>query len=308
MKLNSMSQMTATGLITLLIAVTLIPIQAAYADGVMYYVASADYPPVITLTGSATVTLEPGTAYTDAGATATDEEDGVITGRIAVTGSVNTSVLGTYTITYNVTDSAGNAAEAVTRTVRIVDTKAPTISLSGAASVRVEAGAAFSDPGATATDAFEGNISGRIAVTGAVNTAALGVYTLTYNVSDTSGNAAPAVSRTVQVSDTTAPVLVLNGSTPVTIQAGAAYTDAGATATDSFEGNISARITASGTVNTAAAGTYTRTYAVADSSGNAAAPVSRTIIVTVPAKPTITLNGSSTVTVETGTTYTVPAT
>jgi hypothetical protein len=57
--------------------------------------------------------------YSDAGATATDQEDGDLTSRIVVANPVNTTVLGTYTITYTVSDLSGNAAKPVTRTVNV---------------------------------------------------------------------------------------------------------------------------------------------------------------------------------------------
>ena len=71
--------------------------------------------PVITLTGNATVTIELGAIYTDAGATATD-----LSGDITVTtsGTVDTSTVGTYTITYSATDASGNVGTA-TRTVTV---------------------------------------------------------------------------------------------------------------------------------------------------------------------------------------------
>jgi hypothetical protein len=72
---------------------------------------------VITLKGEASITLEVGDSFTDPGATATDAVDGNLTDSITVTGSVNTAVVGEYTLTYNVTDAAGNAATKVTRTV-----------------------------------------------------------------------------------------------------------------------------------------------------------------------------------------------
>ncbi|MBN2867286.1 MAG: DUF5011 domain-containing protein, partial [Flavobacteriaceae bacterium] len=74
-------------------------------------------PPVITLTGASTINLEVGDTYTELGATATDNEDGDITSSIVITGTVNTNAAGTYTRFYNVSDSAGNAATQVTRTV-----------------------------------------------------------------------------------------------------------------------------------------------------------------------------------------------
>ncbi len=80
--------------------------------------------PLITLTGDASVTLEAGSVYTDAGATALDNFDGDSTSKIVTVNPVNTSVLGTYTITYNVSDTGGNVATEVKRTVMVVDTSA----------------------------------------------------------------------------------------------------------------------------------------------------------------------------------------
>lgn len=72
--------------------------------------------PVITLNGAASISLKVGETYTELGAKATDNVDGDITAKIITTGTVNTSVAGTYTITYTVSDAAGNVATA-TRTV-----------------------------------------------------------------------------------------------------------------------------------------------------------------------------------------------
>lgn len=74
-------------------------------------------PPVITLIGEEVVNLYLGDSYTDAGATALDDVDGDITAKIVVVNPVDTSRVGTYVITYNVSDTAGNAAEEVIRTV-----------------------------------------------------------------------------------------------------------------------------------------------------------------------------------------------
>lgn len=78
-------------------------------------------PPVITLNGNAMITVNQGATFTDPGATATDNTDGDISGNIVVGGdTVNTANLGTYRITYNVMDAAGNAATEVTRTVEVI--------------------------------------------------------------------------------------------------------------------------------------------------------------------------------------------
>jgi hypothetical protein len=75
--------------------------------------------PVITLNGVSTVNLTVGSSYADAGATASDSLDGDITSKIVVVNPVDTSTAGTYHITYNVTDSSGNSAQQVTRTVNV---------------------------------------------------------------------------------------------------------------------------------------------------------------------------------------------
>jgi len=67
-------------------------------------------PPSITLLGNATTTAEFGSTFTDPGATAQDSIDGNITSAIQITGSVNTNVMGTTTLTYSVTNSHGLSA------------------------------------------------------------------------------------------------------------------------------------------------------------------------------------------------------
>ena len=165
-------------------------------------------PPVIYLNGDAFVDVELRTTYTDAGATAYDQEDGYITNQIVVTGSVNTNIIGTYVLTYNVQDNAGNFAAPVTRTVSvipapIIDTNAPVITLSGNDPENVELGTNYIDAGAIAYDQEDGYITNQIVVTGSVNTNIIGTYVLTYNVQDNAGNSASPVTRTVNVFDPT---------------------------------------------------------------------------------------------------------
>jgi hypothetical protein len=78
-----------------------------------------DTAPVITLTGSAAESVEAGTAYTDPGATVSDNFDAAVAA--VVTGSVDTNIPGTYILTYNATDSAGNAATSAERTVTVTE-------------------------------------------------------------------------------------------------------------------------------------------------------------------------------------------
>lgn len=153
--------------------------------------------PRITLTGNSNIQVDYGSAYTDAGATAVDEQGNDVT--VSTTGSVNTNVVGTYTITYDATDSAGNSAEQLTRTVEVlVDSLPPVITLNGDSTVTVTQGDVYTDPGATATDAVDGDVDAYLA-SGSVDTSVVGVYTLTYEAYDDAGNYAEVLTRTVTV-------------------------------------------------------------------------------------------------------------
>ena len=260
--------------------------------------------PVITLGGATPVTVECGGAYADAGATAADSCDGDLTGSIITVNPVNTGVVGGYTVTYNVSDAASNAATEVTRTVNVVDTAAPTIALNGISPVTVECGSVYADAGATASDACDGDLTGSIATVNSVNANAVGSYIVTYNVADGALNTATEVTRTVNVVDTTAPLITLTGNNPEAVECGSTYTDAGATAADDCEGDLTASIAIVNSVNASAVGSYTVTYNVSDSSTNVATEVVRTVNVVDTTAPVITLTGNNPETVECSSTYT----
>lgn len=261
-------------------------------------------PPVITLLGENPVTLQAGAEYNDAGATATDNVDGNINASIVTSGdTIDTDTLGTYTITYNVSDSAGNPAIEVTRTVNVVDMTAPVITLLGNNPITHEVGATYNDAGATANDNYDGNITNSIVAVNNVDNNIVGAYTVTYNVTDSSGNTAAEVTRTVNVVDTTAPVITLLGENPITISVNTAYEDTGATAADDVDGNITAQIVVVNNVNTSVLGSYSVTYNVTDSSGNPAPEVARTVNVVDAIAPVITLLGDNPASVEVGHQY-----
>ena len=135
------------------------------------------------------------------------------------TGVTGTSVSGsgsTYTITFtpsetsftltlaanSVMDASSNTgpASAETASGTAVDDTAPEITLLGASPLEIHQGTTFTDPGATANDNVDGDLSADIVVGGdTVDTDTLGDYTLTYNVSDAAGNAADTVTRIVRV-------------------------------------------------------------------------------------------------------------
>ena len=219
--------------------------------------------PVITLTGDATMSVEVGGAYTEAGATSDGGET------VTISGAVDVNAAGVYIVTYSASDAAGNAATA-TRTVTVsapADTTAPVITLTGDAAMSVEVGGAYTEAGAT-SDGGE-----TVTISGTVDVNAAGVYIVTYSASDAAGNAATA-TRTVTVSapaDTTAPVITLTGDATMSVEVGGTYSEAGATS-DGGE-----TVTISGAVDVNTAGIYTVTYSASDAAGNAAVEVVRTV-------------------------------
>lgn len=80
-----------------------------------------------------------------------------------------------------------------------VDQTAPEITLKGEAEIELQLGESFTDPGATAIDNLDGDLTSKIEVSGEVNADIVGIYTLKYNVTDSDGNKATEVTRTVKV-------------------------------------------------------------------------------------------------------------
>lgn len=174
------------------------------------------------------------------------------------------------------------------------DTAAPVITLVGAATIEVPFKSTYDDPGATAADVVDGELTAEIETTSNVDTAVAGTYEVSYNVSDEAGNEAEPVERSViVVADTIPPVITLIGPATVTVMLNNAYTDQGATATDDADGDLTADIDIVSNVDTAVAGSYTVSYNVSDSSGNAAEPVTRNVTVDAP-RPTGGGGGGST--------------
>ena len=158
--------------------------------------------PVITLNGVDPINLIVGSTFIDPGATAIDNVDTIVT--VASTGTVDTATMGTYTITYNASDVAGNVAISVTRTVNVnitpvvptPDIIAPVITLNGNNPIDLFIGDTFTDPGASALDAVDGSVIAT--ATGSVDTTIVGVNTITYTATDVANNVS-TLTRTINV-------------------------------------------------------------------------------------------------------------
>ncbi len=263
-------------------------------------------PPVITLNGANPMNLMVGDTFSDPWATAIDNIDGDLTSAIVPTGVVDTSIPGTYTRTYTVSDSAGNTASVDRAVIVEADTTAPVITLNGANPMEVYLNQTYSEPGATAFDNVDGDLSADIQISGVVDTATEGTYQRTYTVSDSAGNSATATRTVNVVLDRIAPVITLNGDNPMDIALGGVYNEPGATALDNADGDLTADIQTVGFVNTAIADVYTINYSVTDAAGNQASINRRVNVIADATPPELTLLGANPMELTVGDTYVEP--
>lgn len=149
--------------------------------------------PVISLNHKEDYYTLPGQIYEEEGFSAEDGYDGDLTGQV-----IREERDGK--VYYTVSDSSGNQAQAV-RDIYYNDPIAPELTLTGDAVVQVLAGQAFDEPGFAASDNVDGDITGRVTVSGAVDTQKPGRYTLTYTVADSYGNTA-SQTRVIKVVET----------------------------------------------------------------------------------------------------------
>jgi len=202
--------------------------------------------------------------------------------------SGDTFAIGVTTVTCSKTDVAGNVATPETFTITVQDITIPVITFLGANPQTLEAATSYVELGATALDNIDGDISGSIIiVSSTVKMDTVGTYTVTYDVKDANNNNAVQVTRTVNVVDTTKPIITLIGANPQTYEVFGTYVEAGATASDNLDGDISGSIvTVSSAVKMDTVGTYTVTYNVKDANNNGATELTRTVNVVDTTKPT----------------------
>lgn len=145
-------------------------------------------PPTITLLYREGYSPTPDAPYEEEGYIARDSVDGDLTAEV-----VRRAQDGK--IYYTVTDKAGNTAEAVRE---IADTTPPELVLAGGEVLELKAGVPYEEPGFTATDDRDGDLTAQVEVDGQVNCYRAGDYEITYTVTDAYHNTT-AVTRTVTV-------------------------------------------------------------------------------------------------------------
>ncbi len=189
-------------------------------------------------------------------------------------GKVDPNKIGDYTVTYKT--NVLWMKDEKTKLVHVVDTIAPTITLVPDEAEYILPGTEYQDPGFTATDNVDGDLTNYVKSHKDGNV-------ITYTVSDSAGNEA-VVTRTINVDDPIAPVLTLAGETNYELPAGTVFEEPGYTATDNVDGDLTARVTVTGEVNSFKIGSYELTYDVEDAYHNHAT-ATRTVVVNAVRQP-----------------------
>lgn len=216
----------------------------------------------IVLNGRRHMIVEANEKFIDPGATAAD---GSI---VKEYGSVDTSKIGTYTLTYKTGSFLWSPS--VKRKVTVIDSALPEITLNYTEGYAVNSPDQYEEEGYSAIDNYDGDITDKVEIKKSGSR-------IQYSVTDSSGNTA-TVYRDLPIKDITPPEITLKGESEVTIDAGTEYIDQGATAYDSKDKDVTESLQIDGAVNIYSVGTYPITYTACDKSGNASS-VTRTVIV-----------------------------
>ncbi|GIU05598.1 MULTISPECIES: immunoglobulin-like domain-containing protein [unclassified Shewanella] len=182
--------------------------------------------PVIKLNGESPMLVAHGAEFSDPGASVSDNVDTNLA--ISASGTVDTNTVGSYTLTYSASDSAGNSAQ-IFRVVNVTDQTSPEIALMGEAELRLEQNSTFTEPGSMVSDNVDQELVA--VVSGSVDLSTVGNYTLTYDAKDAAGNAAQSVQRTIIVTPIT-------GQLSDILVSGLAYTTATQSGVTDKEGNF----------------------------------------------------------------------
>ncbi len=153
------------------------------------HIVDTEAPTIVLIYNDSVFTL-PGHEYVEEGYVAEDNYDGTITDKVQ-------RVQEGGQIIYQVFDSSGNRTE-VRRTIKYNDITAPVLTLQGKDTVYISKGGSYEEPGYTAIDDAEGDISDKVQVSGVYDLTTPGDYTITYTVTDNYGNTATA-TRTIRV-------------------------------------------------------------------------------------------------------------
>lgn len=239
----------------------------------------------IRMNGESEMTIEYQQGYTDAGAEAylvgtLFLKDGYPL-EMSTKNSVNPDELGAYTVEYSA--DLWRYETTAQRTVAVVDTQRPVIKLVSSPDVYTLPGTAYEEEGFTASDNHDGDITSK------VERYEKDGYVY-YKVKDSSGNSA-VIGREIHYNDPIPPELTLEGDSEITLSAGSRYEEPGYTAVDNCDGDMTDKVSVTGSVDIYRSGTYTLEYSVTDSYGNTDTATRTVYVVPRPQPDTVTPSG-----------------
>ena len=241
------------------------------------------YTLAVSIKGEPQITLEYGQTYQEAGAAAefsgTHRHTQTAAVPVVIEGAVDENIIGCYLLKY--TAKYGNHVGTAYRRVNIVDLQAPTITLVADPDKYTFPNETYVEEGFSAQDNYDGDITAWVERLESREK-------IVYIVTDTAGNKT-VVERKIVYDDPIPPELTLKGAKTITLTAGQSYSEPGYTATDNCDGDISANVTVSGSVDVNKPGSYTLTYTVQDAYANVVTQT-RTVRVNAPSNPQYDLN------------------
>lgn len=221
--------------------------------------------PSIKLLGNKVIDIEVFSNYNDEGYTASYLFKD-ITSKVVVNSNLDTSKIGKYSINYDL--KYGSYHTTKKRIVNVVDKEKPIIKLLGNENSIVCPSKEYVEEGYEVTDNYDTDLNNNVKKNVLKDE-------IIYTVSDSSGNES-VTKRKITYDDKTSPVINLTGSQNMSIYLGSSYNEQGYQATDNCDGDITSKVSVTGSVNTNAVGEYKITYSVSDSLQNTVS-VTRTV-------------------------------
>ena len=217
---------------------------------------------IITVNGVPETTIEYQQTYTDQGATAIYRSSLLpfIQEEVKVevkNKAVNTDQLGTFSITY--TAEHKNVKAETSRTIHVVDTTPPEISLTENPDSYTPFNHEYQEEGYEAIDNHDGNLSDQVE-------REVGQDEVIYTVKDSSGNKTQK-KRKIRYDDRKGPEFSFPDGTDLILYKGTAFSDT-FTAIDDCDGDVTSQVIVEGSVDVNSCGSYTLNYTVSDAHGN----------------------------------------
>lgn len=257
--------------------ITMLPIVFIFVLSILVLLLNI-YIPKIYLIGDKEIYVSINGVYSEMGANATSNSID-ISSDIVREGTVDNTKIGTYLVTYKVKKIG--VEKKVTRIVHVVDDISPQIILEGDESIRLCPGDEFQEPGYSAFDNYDGDVTASVIISKDKDG-------LIYRVKDYAGNESVR-KRIVTNVDNELPHIALLGNLDVTLIVGSKYFESGYIATDNCDQDISNKVKIANPLNIQKTGVYQIKYEVTDRSGNIASAIRTVRVVNAPTPRTGTI-------------------